>query len=323
LDSEYIQWLLNLITGELLKSACKRKLEIIKISEYTSVGPDGITPSKLSGLIIIPEFNKQALRLPVIGYQHATQIMRTYAPSQFNILQPFKCAEVIFGLLYASIYANVVVMCDYQGMGEDDTCIQPFVNKKPLALAAADLLLYTVKKFIPDNHLIWNNKLYLIGYSEGGYSTIATAIELINNKKYSDIFKEIEEIALCAGPYSLSDVMRNLMLRDEEYDDGYFLAMVLRGYLSAYGPTYGNGIFTKEKAVIPKAYKIWEYSDGNHTSDEVNELMKKLGFIVPRNIMTQELIEQMENNEKYWEPGKTYTPAYKAFLDNDCVNCPI
>ena len=299
---DIIDWLLNVIVSRLLKSFYN-EVELIKVT-YQSTDPTCKQSCNLSGLIIIPKSQNIQIRVPIIGYQHATQIVRKLAPSCFNKNKPLDFMEVIIGMLYASEYGSVVAMCDYQGMGDDDAHDHPYVNGNPIAKAAADLIL-TTKNSLNKYNIIWNNKLYLVGYSEGGYATMATTKEIIENPKYSDF--KITQVAPMAGPHSLSYVMRNLMTRTEEYGDGYFLPMTMRGFLSAYGSSYGNGIFTKEKAVKNEFYNVWDMADGYHSAEEVNAAMPK----VPRDILTDEMLNQLSSND---------LPAFQALFQNDRDN---
>ncbi len=300
---DFVKWFINLLLKNLLNNILYKKVIYQQVT-YDSVNPQG-NPCKLTGLIIYPKFNGSQVKLPIIGYNHATQMVRDLAPSCFNPKKPLDYMEAIVGLFFAAQYGYIVSMADYQGLGGDNDNMHPYVNCNPLAQSVIDLLDVT-RDFIKDKNIIWNNQLYLIGYSEGGYVTMATSRMIQENSKYSGIYT-IRASSPMGGPYSISEVMRFVMLRKEKFGDGYFLPMTLRGFNAVYGNTYGDGIFTKEKSLKPQWQFLWDLADGYHTPEEVNEKMPP----VPGDILSDEMVSQLRDSESI---------VYKVLKENDLIN---
>lgn len=280
---------------------------VIKRVHYMSVDSTGKKPAKLSALLIIPDTKHGQPSMPIMGFQHGTIINRSGAPSQFDPEEPLKTPEVIIGMLLAALNGYVVAMADYQGLGDDTVNIQPYVSAEPLAQSVVDLLLET-KNYMAQQPLNRHNgEIYLTGYSQGGYVTMAVAKAIGDNP---DLMEQlpVKAAAPCAGPYSLSEAMRFLMLREEKFvEGGHFILMAIRGFNATYGDDFDNGIFTKEGALLPEYSILWDLADGNHTAEEVHQHMPA----IPRHCLSPRLLEALSNPQ---------SPAFKILAQNDLVD---
>ncbi len=296
---EFIDKVLNPVGEGILFN----KISLIKVS-YQSTDPTGENPATLSGLLIIPQDNGKASS-PIMGYQHGTTLTRNLAPSYFELSKPpsENNSEVLIAILLSSTNGSIIAMADYQGLGDDESHVQPYVCAKPLAQSAGDLLLETKAYVEEQKDLYWNKQIFLIGYSQGGYVTMAACREIQENPKYAGLHP-LTATAPGAGPYSLSGAMRFVILRKEAYSQPFFFPMVIRGFNAMYGDEYGNGIFTKKKAFKPEYWKLWDLVDGTHSFQEVNAAMPP----VPRAVFSKEMIAQFSNEK---------SPAYQALADND------
>ncbi len=284
----------------------------IRTIEYETIDPKGASGYKTNALVLHPSIFKSSIiknqKYPILAYHHGTQLMRKYAPSNFkdNIL--FKDISVSIGILDQIIFAfiaglkgYIVVMPDYQGMNSDESLVQPYIVSKCLGRCGADAIAHLISiKYFKEK---WNGQLFVTGYSEGGYAAMAVSKELQQN--YSQF--KVTASAPAAGPYSLSDSMRLLMLRDELYEDGYYLPMILRAYNQVYGD-----IFSKEKVLNEEYQRLYELVDGTHSPEEVNEAMKNNeGILIPKNVMSQELIKELSN---------TNSKVCEYLNDNDLIS---
>lgn len=281
----------------------------VKVSRvhYLSVDATGNGSSTLSALLIVPDTPVGTATMPILGFQHGTIINRDGAPSQFDPANPVATIEAVLGILLASLNGYVVAMADYPGLGDDNQNIQPYVSEAPLAKSVIDLLLAT-KEHVADR---WDQTIYLTGYSQGGYVTMAAAKAIAEDLQLQQALP-LKATAPCAGPYSLSNVMRFLMLREENFKDGgHFVLMALRGFNATYGDSFGDGIFTKEGALHPDYHHLWDLADGTHTSDVVNAAMPD----IPRHCFSARILMEMEtegssvmqtllnNNILEWQPS--------------------
>jgi len=330
------------IVKELVKYILKAFTEVVSMNfyfgkiSYSTVSPKEEEGYKSNALIIMPMAlglpKNQAL--PIVSYQHGTQLMRALAPSKFpfivnqlageknnlfqgririnNFMNKFGATivdflEVMLVTLFVAKEGYIVVMPDYQGLKEEkEDCAHPYVVASPLGHSVADLIVHTIKNELPKLKMKqWNGQVFLSGYSEGGYVTMAAS--KIIQEEYGKAFN-ITASAPAAGPYSLSHCMRLLMMREEEYSDGYYLPMTLVGYKECYGHTDD---FNCENTLKPAFQELYTLVDGYHTPGEVSSKMKVNNGLIPKNVFSEEFAEKLYNNDKV---------VCGALKKNDLVN---
>lgn len=293
--TDILKWFL----GQTLKTILYPKVAFWKV-RYASQNARG-AEAILSGLVIVP---LDGLNRPVpdtlLGFQHGTVLEKRLAPSTFDLSRPLDYLEVLIAAAYA-MDGYTVVIADYPGLGVDPGD-HPYMNAKPLAVSVADLLV-AVKNQICASSGFPNPRLFLTGYSEGGYATMAVARELQSNRKYAGPLRVLAAAPL-AGAYDLSGTMRELMLQKAAYGDGYYLPMTIRGLHACYGDAYGDGIFTGARALKPEYQFLFDLVDGYHPVDEVQKYMPP----VPREILAPAFIAQLENER---------SAACRALREND------
>lgn len=265
-------------------------LDMQKIT-YQSLGADGL-PHTMTGLLILPRAVSGARpSVPILMYQHGTEPYRPYSPSQYllHMDRPADYPEVmVAAAIAASGYA--VAMADYEGMG-DNTDPQPYVNGAVLARQVIDMLRASRDKIAAAaSPCSWNNQLFLMGYSEGGYVTMTTTRELQLN--YATEFKVTAAAAL-SGPHDLSGTMRTLMLSDNTSKAPYFLPFLLTGYNYSYG-----SIFSADSTLAPSFNStLPPLFTGGTTSDKISETMGmnfSTGYlIVPKSVLTPDFISKL------------------------------
>jgi hypothetical protein len=150
--------------------------------------------------------------------------------------------------------------------------------------------------FENDQFLV-NDQLFLAGYSEGGYATMAT--HQIIERDYSNEFNITISFPM-AGAYSMSGLMVDLMLEQQPYGQPFYFPYLLFSYLDFY-PTIG----TVEQYLLPEYVFLADWFDGYHSSGEINDAMP----VVPINIMKPEEVQTFEENEDH--------PLRLALKEND------
>ncbi len=131
--------------------------------EYTTTNSDGKTV-KASGALIIPVV---ATALPLLSIQHATITSETDAPSNFGT------SSEAYG--YGSVFASqgyIIAAPDYIGYGASKALPHSYEQRNGLATASLDMLRAT-RDFLSDQKVNWDKRLFIAGYSEGGYATMA------------------------------------------------------------------------------------------------------------------------------------------------------
>jgi pimeloyl-ACP methyl ester carboxylesterase len=118
-----------------------------------------------SGLLLIPATTNP---VPMIGQQHGTIFSEAEAPSNFG-----PASEAYqYGTIFAS-NGFIIASPDYIGYGESKGLIHTYEHRASLAQTSLDMLR-AAREYINSNSAVhWDSRLYLAGYSEGGYATMS------------------------------------------------------------------------------------------------------------------------------------------------------
>jgi len=290
-------------------------LEMQKVT-YQSTGADGKVHS-MTGLLILPKSILSGKpSVPILMYQHGTEVYRPFSPSRYLNHQdrPTDYPEVMVAAAIAST-GYAVALVDYEGMG-DNTNTQPHVVGATLAQQVIDLLKASRDIIGGSNSpCTWNSQLFLMGYSEGGYVTMAVTRELQRN--HAAEFT-VTASAPLSGPHDLSGVMRGVILSGSTFKAPYFVPMLLSSYNYAYGGQ--TALFSPGFAMLPPFNSILPpLFDGNSQSDTISEAMgmsfSPVNLIAPKIILTTGFITLLTSDTS---PGSVF-----AFLkQNDSYRLP-
>lgn len=132
---------------------------------YKTKNTDG-TEIQASGALIIPSIPNLTTPLSLASYQHGTIFSDTDAPSYFDSAGEGTIASVLATLGY------IVAAPDYIGYGSSNKLPHTYEHRDGLATASLDMLR-AVKEFITQEKINWSKNVYLGGYSEGGFATLA------------------------------------------------------------------------------------------------------------------------------------------------------
>jgi len=129
---------------------------------------------KVSGLFVIPtglpDIVNTTLGLSMVADDHGTIFANAEAPT---VIAGSSGAPDGSAILLTSLGGFATLQPDYIGFGDSNDHYHPFVLKDSLANATVDFIKQ-VKVFAKDNNITLNNQLFLTGYSEGGYASMAT-----------------------------------------------------------------------------------------------------------------------------------------------------
>lgn len=185
--------------GEVVAALPKEALGAIKplysvdtykiIYSTTDASGNAVTAS---GLAAIPRKTVK-LASPVLSYQHATVKSDSGAPTNHATAdEP--------AILFASV-GYLVSAADYVGYGASKGLPHPYLLAAPTAASVADFITASARwrqiQAMPDN-----GQLFLTGYSEGAYATIATLRLLTQNKSASSQLPVHSFVG--AGPYDVA-----------------------------------------------------------------------------------------------------------------------
>jgi len=132
---------------------------------YKTKNTDG-TEIQASGALVVPVIANRNAPYPLASYQHGTIFNEKDAPSYFSSEGDGSMASLLATLGY------IVAAPDYIGYGASNTLPHTYEHREGLATASLDMLR-AAKEFIKKEKLSWNNNVYIGGYSEGGFATMA------------------------------------------------------------------------------------------------------------------------------------------------------
>ncbi|WP_190811315.1 alpha/beta fold hydrolase [Flagellimonas sp. S3867] len=183
-----------------------RQLKDIKVYKitYNTIDVDG-NNIIVSGLVIIP---KNSVDLPLVSYQHGTLLTDDDAPSSYNTE---KLATLFAMTLASANYA--VIMPDYLGYGVSRNYPHPFQHRKTLGSTSYDMIRAVKEGLNFVDNLIINDKLFITGYSEGGFATLALQKHIEENS-----ILEVTMSAPASGVYNSSAFFQEMMLLNEDYN---------------------------------------------------------------------------------------------------------
>ncbi|MCF8460994.1 MAG: T9SS type A sorting domain-containing protein [Flavobacteriales bacterium] len=254
---------------------------------YTTPDVDGITPTTASGLVFIPK--DDTCRMPLMAYLHGTKVLRTEA---FYDLQ----GEWFLGVLTAS---SGYVMClpDYLGLGAGPG-IHPYQHARSEATASVDILR-SARIICGELDLELNDQLFLVGYSQGGHSVLAT--HRMIQEELSNEFT-VTASAPGSGPYDMSGSQLDMVASFEPYSQPGYLPYLIQSYQHVYGNLYTT---LQEIYVPPYDVTLPPLLDGSATMGQLNAAMPA----VPREIFQQAYQDAFFSNPQH--------PAQVALRDND------
>ncbi|MDO8988514.1 MAG: lipase family protein [Sideroxyarcus sp.] len=202
---------------------------------YYKVAYETTTPSGAaviaSGLLIVPQKAAGAAS-PLLSVQHGTITSQALAPSNANLAVPNSVPYDVWGGVVAASFGYVVAMPDYLGYGDSQSVFHPYVQAAPTATATIDMIRAS-KTILGGLGVAINQQLFLAGYSEGGYATLATQKQIETN--LSSEFT-LTASAPGAGPYDLTATVNSLMASQDMAGQtlpGYF-AFVVDAYHAYY-----------------------------------------------------------------------------------------
>ena len=195
---------------------------------YMTTDKNGM-PVKASGLVSVP-IKTVVVASPVLSYQHATTFHDDQAPSR-------KVEAVEPPLVLASL-GYIVVSPDYVGFGASKGVEHPYLTATPAARAVIDMLAAAQKWRLREG-VADNGQLFLVGYSEGGYATIAAhrALQATNSSHLRQLVSSIPG----AGPYHVG-VTLDMQLQRVRDENVLIAGLISPGFLRYLGSKVRNEV---------------------------------------------------------------------------------
>lgn len=220
-------------------------VDIYTIEYKTSLNGKHIAAS---GVIALPSGGNNDF--PFVVANHGSISKHTEAPSE----NP-NSSELV--LMASTGYITIIP--DYIGFGASKQYLHPYYIKEFTSSCVRDMIL-AAKEFSIDKKTPSNEKIFVFGYSEGGYVSMSTT-ESFENEGSIDL----TATAAGAGGYNLERVM-DVILEKDTYNSPSYLAYIIYSYHTYYDWNVPLDSMFNE----PYASNIPVLFDGSKSLGEIN-----------------------------------------------------
>jgi len=275
-----------------LKSYLNYDITIYKITYKTDyLGQEIIA----SGLVTFPNTD---LAVPMMSFQHGTMIKHSDAPTVDQSAYTFLSSVASAGYIF--------LIPDFIGFGSSSDLLHPYYHKDLTASSIVDMLKAAKELAIQEGYNFDGN-VFLSGYSEGGYATMATHKSLEENPVTG---LNLIASAPSSGGYDIKG-MQEYFFGLTTYHQPFYIAYVAMSYQSIYGWNGFSSLFFQE----PYASKIPTLFDGTisggaintQLTDVVADLLQPDALAnIDTDIKYSEVVTAFEENSlDEWVPTKT------------------
>jgi hypothetical protein len=278
-------------------------------------GGQATVPVTLTGRMFFPPAWRVALggSLPLVVYSHATELRKDAVPSAFG------GNEWMLGAAAAAWFGLAVAMPDLPGMGGDGASFHPFCHARSLAYAVVDSIPASRAAFAADpfpaaHGYSWDGRLFLMGYSEGGYTTLATVREL---EARGD--PTLAGSACMAGPFDLSGAMRATFIDPAvRYPRSYYLPYFVLGYHAVYGPRLDPLEVFAPVLLAPGADgDILAWCDGSQGGEAVDGAVGRRLDQPPEAVNLRRMFNPPWLARELDDPAYAASPVHALLAEND------
>jgi pimeloyl-ACP methyl ester carboxylesterase len=264
-------------------------IEIYKVVYNTTYDGAIITAS---GLVALPKTTDQ---VGMLSFHHGTITNHADAPSNFS-------SSDFNSISYAAMASVgfIGVIPDYLGFGSSSSILHPYYVEDLTASSIIDMLK-AASELAQQKNIQFNGKLFLAGYSEGGYATMAAHKAIETNGL--DGFNLIASFP-GAGAYDLTAMQKHIFSL-QEYDDPHYLAYMARAYQIEYAEDNLLTDFFKE----PYASRIPGLFDGQKGADAINAKLTS----TMSDLIQADVLNNIDSDPKY-------DYLQNAFLENSLTD---
>jgi pimeloyl-ACP methyl ester carboxylesterase len=251
-------------------------VEVFRVKYKTKYKGSDITAS---GIVVLPKTTDE---VPMTSFQHGTIVAQAEAPSAL-------LGGDLELILYAALSSAgfIAVIPDFIGFGDSKLFFHPYYVEEATATAVIDNLK-AAKELAAEKNVKFNKRLFLAGYSQGGYATMA-AHKSIETTPLSD-FDLIASFP-ASGGYDVKG-MQEYFFSQDTYNQPYYMAYVALSYKSYYSWNENViGQFFKD----PYASRIPSLFNGTNDSGVINS---QLTNSIP-DLVNDDLLDNIESDPQY------------------------
>jgi pimeloyl-ACP methyl ester carboxylesterase len=228
-----------------------------------------------SGLIVFPDFTGE---IPMLSFQHGTITRHLDAPTSdlnfYGILSSFSSAGYIF------------CIPDLLGFGSSTDILHPYYHYESTADPVVDILK-AAKELSEVLNYKFDGNVFLAGYSEGGYATMAGHKMM---EETSPTGLNLLASAPASGGYYLKG-MQEYFFSQENYHQPYYLGYVAMSYRQVYEVSSILTDIFKE----PYSTDMPDLFDGTLTGGQINENLTN----VMADLLQPDILTNIDTDPKY------------------------
>ena len=230
-----------------LATLLKYDVQSYLITYYTDYKGERV---EASGVVMIPL--EMAVPAALVSLQHGTTFSKEDAPSM---------RDGFLGVEFFASAGYVALMPDFLGYGASASLFHPYYDAEHSASSVIDLI-HATKEFLTAENVLFNDRLFLGGYSEGGYVTLAAAKEIEKNPAHG---LKLTAAAAGAGGYDLTHMLASITSSDY-YPYPSYLAFLLMAYNETNDWNKPLSYFFN----LPYSDALDKYMTGNHSGGYIN-----------------------------------------------------
>ena len=274
------------VYGASLKDQVRYDVAIYRITYLTTFQDKEI---EASGLVAVPV--NRPTPAPVLSVQHGTNFKHDEAPSLM--------ADGLNGAEFFAAGGYVTLMPDYLGFGASKQVLHPYYNQRYSGLTVVDMIK-AAKSLYKREGIAVNDQLFLAGYSEGGFVTLAAQKEIETNPAHG---LKVTASGAGAGGYDLSAMLADVVA-GKPYSYPAYLAYVLMSYNTSYGWNRPFSEFYRE----PYASRLNGLLNGQHSGGSINRQLTTQ----TRELFSDKFMAELKGNG---EQALKQALAENSFLD--------
>jgi hypothetical protein len=199
--------------------------------EYNTTGGAG-EKTTASGAMMVPTGAAPACSgpRPIVLYAHSTQTDKT--ANLADVTNPSNTEGVLIAAVFAA-HGYIVVAPNYAGYDTSSLPYHPFLNGDQQSKDMIDALT-AARTALPHTATSDNGKLFITGYSQGGYVAMAT------HKALQAAGLSVTASAPMSGPYALEAFGDAIFYGNVDIGSTVFGALVTTSYQRSYQNLYTN-----------------------------------------------------------------------------------
>ncbi len=208
-----------------------------------------------SGIVCIPR-REEAMDL--LSFQHGTIVAHEDAPSVAVTVGDTSIAE----FQYFSCLGMVLIFPDQIGFGSSTQFFHPYYVDEPSASAIIDMIA-AARELVLEKERLLSGKLYLAGYSQGGYLTLSAHREMqFQGAPFG--FNHTASYA-ASGGYLIKNVQEYFFSKTN-YHQPFYLPYVTMAYRDFYDWDQPLTLYFQE----PYASMLPDLFDGTNSGGDIN-----------------------------------------------------